>query len=772
MTVVSCLLLASIYACQDFLNPGHSLFGPARRQLDFSGGPVVTVSPGNMGGWSFMNDQTSTPCTTSTLCALVTGPTGMPSGTGSAELATQASSDGIALARAGYQGARLDQITELSYSTYRQSADAGNNLAIALQLNVDYDLTDADSSYQGRLVYEPYQTAPGGVMQSTWQRWDTRAGRWWGTKSTVKRNGVAVTNSCVQASPCTWAQLLALFPNLGIHKVYGAVVMKAGSGWAAFRGNVDALSIGLAGMTTTFDFELTARTPVPPYPPDSVPRQLFDSLGSVSGPPLDSAYRKDIVIVTFTPSASQSQRQAAIDSVGGEVVGGRRLTGDLDGDYYVRIVGGTTGALQSAVNVLSRQSGVSFVGLWRMYAVPMESYRRPNDGPGWNSWLLDPSKTSSTRPNWALEYVNAPMAWGCSTGSAAVGVAVVDLHVWPIGNIAANVDTAHSSLMSDSSSLDHGTRVASILASVGNDTTGMTGMAWRARLILRDQKRDAQKSGDVPVENGLRITNTMDQIIEAGSGTADAAVINLSLGLNCSSKDYVPQPWEVIEANEMRQALITAIRRLDARGKHPLFVISAGNSFGKDFRTSGWAAAKDTFPNQILVVGGLGTDGKVWSGSNGGDKVEIYAPASDVRQATYVNQIVHSGTGGLDGTSFAAPLVSGVAVLLKDFDPTLTASDIISLIKAGARTELGIPKLDAYGALKQAAGRVGAPLCGNRVWNDGRNNIIAERGALTDTLASLGPQDYAAFVNPYHGGHRFIVGFNYQYKYDTSAPHH
>ena len=226
MTASACLLLASIYACQDFLNPGHSLLRPESPRLDFSAGPVVVVSPGSMGGWSFMNDQVNTACTTTALCALVTGPSGMPSGFGSAELVTQARSDGIAIARAGYLGTRLDQITELSYSTYRQSADAGNNLAIALQLNVDYDVSDADSSYQGRLVYEPYGSAPGGVPQGTWQRWDTRAGKWWGTSATVKEHGVAVTNSCVHASPCTWTQLLGHFPNLGMHQVYGAVVLK------------------------------------------------------------------------------------------------------------------------------------------------------------------------------------------------------------------------------------------------------------------------------------------------------------------------------------------------------------------------------------------------------------------------------------------------------------------------------------------------------------------------------------------------------------------
>ena len=58
--------------------------------------------------------------------------------------------------------ARLDSITELQYFTYRSSTDSGNNLAISLQFDMDFDLTDADTTFQGRLVFEPYLISGGG----------------------------------------------------------------------------------------------------------------------------------------------------------------------------------------------------------------------------------------------------------------------------------------------------------------------------------------------------------------------------------------------------------------------------------------------------------------------------------------------------------------------------------------------------------------------------------------------------------------------------------
>ena len=83
--------------------------------------------------------------------SFVSGPSTPPSGTGSARIATALSSDRSLIANLdpAYGGIRFDAITTLQYSTYRSSVDAGNNLAIALQFDADYDVTDATTSFQG-----------------------------------------------------------------------------------------------------------------------------------------------------------------------------------------------------------------------------------------------------------------------------------------------------------------------------------------------------------------------------------------------------------------------------------------------------------------------------------------------------------------------------------------------------------------------------------------------------------------------------------------------
>lgn len=210
---------------------------------------TVVVKPSAMNGWSFVSDNDLSPCASPT-CEMVAGPSTTPTGTGSAQISVAGTGDRNMLALTAYQGVPFASVTRLEYSTLRQSADAGNVLALALQFNVDYDLTDGNTSWQSRIVFEPYLGGgSGNIPQNTWQTWDTRdgtaSGRWWGPSSA----------SCPQNSPCTWAQLLAAYPNIGVHATLGAVLIKAGGGWTGFTGNVDKLVIGVNGDETTYDFE-------------------------------------------------------------------------------------------------------------------------------------------------------------------------------------------------------------------------------------------------------------------------------------------------------------------------------------------------------------------------------------------------------------------------------------------------------------------------------------------------------------------------------------
>jgi hypothetical protein len=160
-------------------------------------------------------------------------------------------------------GTPLTDITELKYSTYRASGQPGITVQhISLQFAIDYDLTDADTGWQGRLTYEPYNC--NAVPSDTWSTWDTMEegnglGCWWGT-GTPRVGGVAVAQQCPQGNPCTWAEVKQKYPNAGFHPTNtgGILFLKVGSTWAGTF-YADALIVGVNGTSTTYDFE----TPTP-----------------------------------------------------------------------------------------------------------------------------------------------------------------------------------------------------------------------------------------------------------------------------------------------------------------------------------------------------------------------------------------------------------------------------------------------------------------------------------------------------------------------------
>jgi subtilisin family serine protease len=202
----------------------------------------------------------------------------------------------------------------------------------------------------------------------------------------------------------------------------------------------------------------------------------------------------------------------------------------------------------------------------------------------------------------------------------------------------------------------------------------------------------------------------------------------------------------------------------------PLFVISAGN-MGPTGNTywSGIAAIADSLPDEtIIVTAAAAQAGQLAPFGTGLGTIDLAAPGE---QVAVMDQ---NGVSRMDGSSFSAPLVAGAAGLLFGFDPSLSARDARVMLDSAARLSgrrAGtIPLLDAYGALKLAAQRPGAPLCGNRIWNDGNNNIVVERDSgVHEQIISRSIDDYAAYVHPYHGGKRIDLGFQYQYDWNPQT---
>ena len=200
----------------------------------------------------------------------------------------------------------------------------------------------------------------------------------------------------------------------------------------------------------------------------------------------------------------------------------------------------------------------------------------------------------------------------------------------------------------------HGTAVASVIGAVSGDS-GFVGVAPGVRLLPVRVVPNGDEY-DKDVANGIRYA------VAAG-----AQVINMSFG-----KGYSPGKAEVD----------SAVAYAVSRGV--LLVHAAGNE-------SADVDVTPTFPSATLAGGEraatwIDVGASSWRAgdrlaaefSNYGRKsVDLFAPGVRIFLAVPGNEF-----GREDGTSFAAPVVSGVAALLLAHFPTLTAADVRRILMA------------------------------------------------------------------------------------------
>lgn len=148
--------------------------------------------------------------------------------------------------------------------------------------------------------------------------------------------------------------------------------------------------------------------------------------------------------------------------------------------------------------------------------------------------------------------------------------------------------------------------------------------------------------------------------------------------------------------------------------KGGLFFAAAGNDANNQ------APYPQSYPHpNVIVVGGTDQYDTPWydpfsGGTNYGDWVAISAPAVDICTLTHLNtdpatDYFLGPSSAVTGTSFAAPMVAGVAALMWSKNPKLTADQIRSILLDPANcdvisdNEYGLPPKSGLGA-----GRVNA----------------------------------------------------------------
>ena len=168
------------------------------------------------------------------------------------------------------------------------------------------------------------------------------------------------------------------------------------------------------------------------------------------------------------------------------------------------------------------------------------------------------------------------------------------------------------------------------------------------------------------------------------------AVVNISgwvLERLIGNPDPRPVPFAAVE-QKMREMIngVDAMGRPDPNGKRFFFVV-AGNNVDNG---CGRAGVVDRFPatlgrttDGLITVGGMTPENAWWSGACRGG-VEILAPSYAVFSASITANDHYRGTrpNFRSGTSFGAPIISGIAARLLAENPELTPQELESIIVA------------------------------------------------------------------------------------------
>ena len=230
-------------------------------------------------------------------------------------------------------------------------------------------------------------------------------------------------------------------------------------------------------------------------------------------------------------------------------------------------------------------------------------------------------------------------------------------------------------------SASHGTSVASIAAGAN------IGVAPGASIV----------SVRVMNERGLATTRTylegLDGIIRNAWNPATpsfrTAVVNISgwvlERLNGTSSSSPVVTYAAVE-KKIRDMIggVDANGNPDPNGKRFLFVV-AGNNIDGGCGASGYI---DRFPaylgagmDGLITVGGMTAANTAWSGSCRGG-VEVLAPAQSIFSATITGPQDYRGRRLRSGTSFATPIIAGIAARLLSERPDLTPQQLESWIEA------------------------------------------------------------------------------------------
>ncbi|MEY8876153.1 MAG: S8 family serine peptidase [Leptothrix sp. (in: b-proteobacteria)] len=305
---------------------------------------------------------------------------------------------------------------------------------------------------------------------------------------------------------------------------------------------------------------------------------------------------------------------------------------------------------------------------------------------------------------WGVTKTQAPVAWDYTVGATSSVAAVLDTgidythpdlaaNVWtaphdyvvtiggvsitcPAGSHGFNAIAKTCDPMDDN---DHGTHAAGTIGAVGNNGLGVVGINWTTQL-MGVKMLDASGMGTLAdAIDALEYTLQVRQTLGA---EANVRVANAS--------------WMIFGGEMLYDQVTRALQN------ELLLVFAAGNS-SSDNDLAPIYPQSWVWPSLLSVAATDSSDAMAYFSNRGAQTVQLGAPGMGV-----ISTVRNGGYASLNGTSMAAPHVTGAAMLMLARDPALTAPELRNRLMATATPVAALQGLTSTGGRLDVGAAVAA----------------------------------------------------------------
>lgn len=412
---------------------------------------------------------------------------------------------------------------------------------------------------------------------------------------------------------------------------------------------------------------------------------------SISALEDSTTYINDAITVFFSDDATLLDKKKVVKALDGEIVG----KVDFMNEYEIKIERSDFYEINNLCDELMENDKVEFASCSLAEKITPDYV--PNDPWNLTDWDDDALDRRSLYSNWWIKATDTDKAWDYDEYFSDIDVGIVDSGFDPTHeDLEGKIVFPNEFFEKNNAPSYHGNHVAGIIGATQDNEKGLTGIVRDGKLICIDWQANEEQGQKW--NNSARIMTGFVNAVRAG-----AKVVNFSLGSSGTIKNGIDRLQIVKDTQGKFNSYYIA--KMLQRGYDFICCQSAGNGVYKDdkFAYAVDASNNGTFcpitvDNAVKTVKGVTPQEIVdriiivaaakFTGfntyeqadfSNGGSQVSICAPGYDIYSTYYKGDgkdYNYCSYAYLNGTSMAAPIVTGIASLVWSVNPSFTGAQV------------------------------------------------------------------------------------------------